>query len=207
MDILGFDPLEPLDLKVLAQAKDFCLSLPDLAPGQKLVRGYGHWPGGGLCDRDGAYNFSTVLLDSGTWGMEVTHDPRANATLIADGADYAAHTWHRNSYAWGAAIDGMRTGDPIQEHELRVFVGMIAAAGAKYGTDFRGFMPNGEPVWMTHGECAIADGYWPERIDLSFMPWVKGARPTIDGAKATGDALRLFAHRYKAAILGNNVGG
>ena len=200
---MNFDPVGPLDLTALAKAHDFMLQLPDLEAGESLTRAYLHWPGGGYCDRDGAYNCSTVF-ENGTWLPEITHDPRCNAKQIADGDDYAAHTYHRNSFAIGCAINGMGPGDPIQEHELEVFLAMVGAIAFKYNLDVAGRVESGEhagePVIMTHAEAAIADGYWPDRVDLAALP--PDTDYTPQGAAATATGLRFKARRYKLALGG-----
>lgn len=201
---MQFDPNGPLDMNALAKAHDFMLTLPDTTAPDCIRRLYGHWPGGGLCDHDAAYNLSTVF-DGSTWQMEITHTPLANARRIAEGDDYAAHTLGRNSFALGCAIDGMGGPDSqIQEHELEVFLAMVAAAAFKYGIDLSGSIkgPHGldEPTFMTHAEAAIADAYWPDRVDLGALP--PDNDYTRQKAAQTASFLRIKAHRYKITLGG-----
>jgi hypothetical protein len=194
---MQIDVDSPLDPSVLEAARDFYRALPDLDPGQAVKRLYLHWPAGGYSDCDGAYNASTVL-QNGAWRMILTHNPKCNAHQVEPGDCYAAHTWHRNSWALGLAIDGMASGAPIQEHELEVFLGMVAATARRYGVDTVGRAENGEPLVMTHAEAAIADGYWPDRVDLAALP--PDYDYTTEKAHATAELLRARIHRYAEAV-------
>lgn len=90
-----------------------------------------------------------------------THDLRRNMRDVrADpSVSYAAHTWHRNSWAIGlsiAAMEGATPSDfgayPLTEPQLEAMCVVAARLAASYAIDV--------PAIRTHAEAAIDDGYF-----------------------------------------------
>ena len=195
-----------LDMHAVQQGIVLYRALPALGDGEKISRIYLHWTveGQGACD--GAYNI-VVPLVGGVYRATIATSPRLNATNpVQDG--YAAHTWQRNSYAVGIAVNGMDGAgvnasyfgdDPVQMHAIEVMCAAAAAVALKYGIDASSQLLNGEFAIETHATVAVYDGYPDERWDLARFH----ASPeplTNDERTASAAVLRARAHQYKYAL-------
>lgn len=205
----------PLLQPALTASRAFYSALPPLGATQFFDHIYLHWsvePWGCV---DGAYN-AEVDLENGAWVLKITHDPRDNAVEIQSGAPYAAHTYRRNSHAFGFAITGMVGATPsnfgteaVQYHELEFLCAGAAAVAMRYdmdstGTASMGAYP-GSYVVMTHAEAAIADDYFPgdgdpdPRWDLSRFEQ-SNSDLTKPEALMNASILRSRIHQYKLAL-------
>lgn len=193
----------PLDPHALSESRRILAVLPDLAHNEQILAIPLHWSVEDYGCVDGAYNL-VIALKENAWTAEIATSPRLNASHpLPDG--YAAHTFMRNSYACGIAVDGMvgatssDFGDePIQLHEIEVLCATAAAVAQKYGIDTTERY-NGLPAVFTHAEAAIADDYFGERWDLARLHASDLPLTEIE-ARATGDLLRRRAHDYKIAL-------
>lgn len=199
----------PIDHDALLEAKVFYGLLPVLSAGF-INRIYEHWSVEQWGCVDGAYN-AVVDLRDGKWRILVSHDIQTNA--VGDQNTEAAHTYHRNSHAFGIAINGLVGAgvhdfgaDPVYLRELETLTAGVGAIALKYNVDIGG-MVNGEHTVMTHAEAAILDSYFPgdgdpdSRWDLSiFEALPAGVDLTKDMARASGQKLRDRARQYKIAL-------
>jgi len=205
----GFVPHAPLDASALLAARKTVTLLPSLADG-RFDRLYGHWQAGAWGCTDANYNGETDLVN-GAWAHVITHDPRDNARQISGDMSYAAHTFGRNSFAFGASITGMNEASttdfgpcPVQLYELEFFCSLAAAVAKKYGIDVSGTSGGahpGEPNFATHAECAVWDGYPSERWDFGCLcPLPPGVQLTPAMRTQSADALRVRIHTYNLAL-------
>ncbi|MGH7745610.1 MAG: hypothetical protein ACREQ5_12590 [Candidatus Dormibacteria bacterium] len=201
----------------LAAAQVFHAALPALRPGMYFDHLYLHWAVEPFGHLDGAYN-AEVDLEGGEWVLQITHNPLDNAVDITDGP-YAAHTYSRNSHAFGLAVAGMDGAtstnfgeDGLQLHEIEYLCAAAAAVCWKYDLDAMGQSSSRlhpGPVIETHATAAIKDLYYPgdgdpdSRWDLAILaPQAIGAPfPSKTVAEVTAAALRLKIHNYKAALM------
>ena len=200
---MNFNPNATIDNAVLAKARLFMGTLPDIPEGD-IHRIYLHWAVAPFGCTFTDYNFMVNLIN-GQWVIQTTGDPRDNVPGLTNKPVHS-HTWHRNSYALGIAIGGMDGAttsnfgpDAVQLHELEVLCAAAATVAKAYGVQAN--LPVGitmrEHTIMTHAECAAQDGYFGERWDLArFEPGP--ISPEI--ARAHGDLLRKRIHVIKAAM-------
>jgi hypothetical protein len=206
---MDFNTLAPLDQTAISVALDFSPKLPVLQYGQSIDHIYLHWEVTGYNACDSAYNATISLNKNGNlWDATINTDPRLNATSPPT-EGYAAHTYLRNSHAFGFAVAGMTNAtpsdfgpNPITLHEVETFCACAAAVALKYGVD-----ASSASSVMTHGEAAILDGYFLTdqtgdgitRWDLARLS--PSANPvTKEECIATGDALRARIHEYKLQL-------
>lgn len=224
----GFDPLGPFDVNApinkdaLRSARVFCRYLPMVAL-DDISRVYLHQSAEAYGCIDGSYNAVIALVD-GAWEIAASHTPRDNARSTLD-ADYARHTYYRNTGAVGIAINGLDTPgasptnfgrDPIQLHSIEFLCAGAAAYCSAYGIDSLGVSYEddpykGEHTILTHAEAANLTGsppqydrYGPaplgtvERWDLATLVQAPSSvLVTSDHASIVGDALRERIHKYK----------
>lgn len=207
---MNFDTSAALDQTALAVGIGFNANLPALAAGESLTHLYLHWAVTGYHACDSAYN-GVISLDpvKSLWDATITADPRLNATEpVQDG--YAAHTYLRNSHAFGLAVAGMIDAtpsdfgpNPITLHEVETLCAVGAAVCLKYGID-----STQAALVMTHGEAAILDGYFitdspsdgVTRWDLARLSASDNA-VTKDECVNTGNQLRQRIHQYKLEMM------
>ena len=212
---MDFTTDNPLLQSALDAAQTFHAQLPLLAPPQFFDHIYLHWSVEHWGCTDGNYN-AEVDLGTGEWVLKITHDPRDNAVDIFPGGAYAAHTYKRNSHAFGFAITGMIGATPsdfgpeaVQYHELEYLCAGAAAVALKYGLDasgtaYGGAYPGSYTI-MTHAEAAIADDYFPgdgdpdPRWDLSRFK-ESASIVTKPEALMNASILRSRIHQYKVAL-------
>lgn len=201
----------PLLPEAITAAQAFLAQLPALTPSWlSLRRIYLHWSVEQWGCLDGQYN-GEIDLEGGKWVMKITHNPLDNARALHPGDDYAAHTYHRNSQAFGLAITGMvgaTTSDfgeePINVHGLEFLCAGAAAVAQRYNIDTAGTI-NGEPTVMTHAEAAIADNYFPgdgdpnSRWDLARLA-ASDDLLTKTEAGVNAMKLRERIHAYKLQL-------
>lgn len=215
----------PLDPNALVQAR--ALALPEVADGQFLQRLYLHWsvevP---TWNEPGFYNI--IVLQAGdVWKPVVAQSPLDNARkLSADSSGYAAHTFERNSFALGLAVNGMEGASPadfgpyaLQEHAVEVLCAAAAKCCLEYLIYPLDVVPAdeerpGELLIMTHAEAAIIDKYAPTtqpppsdgvtRWDLWRL--LPSPHPLIEEeAHLTGDLLRSRINAYLTPLLREEV--
>jgi hypothetical protein len=228
-DPLGqFDPDGDIPGMLVTVARDFANALPS-CPDGSILAGYWHWTAGHYGMDFNDYNGAVRIDPAGNFHLDQPHNPQDNAIGVNNNAP-AAHTWLRNTGAYGFAVDAMQDGGQHDFGSEPVTVAMLwrlcagsAAVSKKYGLDvagrkqsatYEGGIYNGEWVWLTHAECAVLGGnppnpswynYGPsgtvERWDLgSFVALPDGLSVTDAMASACGDALRLATHRIKVLM-------
>lgn len=218
----NFAPDAPLLAEAIAEAKLFLSRLSDIPKGL-IKRIYLHWAVAGYCNTFTDYN-GMVILQNGKWVLIITHNPQDNAPGLNSNSE-ASHTWHRNTGALGISVAGMLNGDihnfgpdPINLHELEFLCAGAAALCVKYDIDSLGKVTEdqthsdnngntvhtlGEPIILTHAECAVLDSYESERWDLgTLVPLPEGVDLTPQMRTQSGDALRARIHAYKLQLLG-----
>lgn len=211
----------PVLAEALAAGKALLEKLPSISNGL-IERLYLHWSVGCYDTTFPDYN-AMVILKDGKWDLEITHDPRDNAPGLNDNAE-ASHTWHRNTGALGISIAGMLDAtsnnfgpDPLNQHELEFLCAGAAALCTKYGIDASGKVTKdsthtdnngatvhtlGEPIILTHAECAVYDSYTDERWDLgTLVPLPQGVSLTPEMRTQSGNALRQRIHTYKLKMI------
>lgn len=165
-------------------------------PEGRIERIYLHWSGGDYTTVYPSYHYC-ITYDP-VRGVEAiaTHDLRANMrdVYLDAAAEYAAHTYRRNSYAAGLSVMAMKDarpqdfGDfPLREDMIDAMCGVAAAIATQYG------IPVDAEHIMTHAEAAVQDGYFgsaeDERWDIACLePLARSLTP--DDALRTGDVLR-----------------
>jgi hypothetical protein len=196
----------PLDAHALAEGIRILKLLP---AGIEINHVPMHWSVEGWMVCDGAYNI-VISLHGDQWNATIATDPTLNASEPPQ-PGYAAHTWMRNSFGCGIAVDGMVGAtttnfgpEPIQMHELEVLCAVAAAVGTKYSIDTHGSY-EGVSTYPTHAECAIADAYYlgsgdpEERWDLAELR-AAAVPPSPQTAAATAVVLRTRIAEYKRAM-------
>jgi hypothetical protein len=216
----NFNPNAPVSDVVIAAAKTFRATLPSIPDGL-ISRLYLHWSVAGLCAEFPDYNAEKEFVD-GQHILKITHDPRDNAPGLNNN-QMASHTWHRNTGALGIAITGMDGAnvhnfgpDPVTVAGLEYLCAGAAALCLQYGLDANGTVLTGsthldnngntvntagEPIILTHAECAVLDAYPTERWDLgSLCPLPDGVDLTPEMRTQCGNALRQRVHTLKLAL-------
>lgn len=203
---MDLDADAPLDQTALMAANLLRHQLPPLSAGQSITHLYLHWEVTGWMTCDSAYN-GVISLDrtQNRWDATISTDPRLNATSPPQ-SGYAAHTYERNSHAFGLALAGMIDATPsnfgpaaINLHEVETLCAAAAVICQKYGID-----ASDPSLVMTHGEAAIHDGYFVTdspsdgvtRWDLARL---QGRNEPLSKEEAitTGDLLRARIHAYQ----------
>jgi hypothetical protein len=237
-----FNPLgafkldESIDPAIVDAARAFMKTLPSVSAGNRtdsgtyedpdITRIYAHWSVAGMCSEFADYNVM-ILEKAGHYEIVTTHDVRDNARSTLS-ANYAAHTYHRNTGAIGICLAGMDGAtpqnfgpDPVTVTGLTWLCAAIAACAKKYDIDISGTRLDENPFYgemnvLTHAEAAHYPGspaayepyFWTDtpsdgntRGDLSiFTPLPAGVEMSFAFATECGDALRETAHRIKLAL-------
>lgn len=202
---MNFNPDAPLDQHALHQGQSILHQLPTLQGNERIHNLYMHWSVGPYGRTYDDYNVCVPVRD-GQAVAEITQNPRHNAVdidaAISNDSNYAyaAHTYHRNSWALGVAVCCMLGATesnfgafPVTQEQLEVMCAVIGALGHKYNVD----VSDANKV-MTHAEAAVLDGYFGERWDLDFFS--APDKMSEHYARTHGDMLRKRAHNYKLAM-------
>ena len=228
-DPLGaFDPNAAVDPALVTVANSFADALPSCPDGSLLV-GYWHWTAGHYGSDFADYNGAAGVASDGSIYLHQPHNPQDNAIGVNNNPA-AQHTWLRNTGAYGFAVDCMNDAhvndfgpEPLTVALLwRLCAGSAAVSkkyildvsGTKAGNAYENGRYAGEPIWLTHAECAVLGGHPPdpkwydygysgtmERWDLAiFAPLPAGQQITGAMVAACGDALRLATHRIKVLM-------
>ena len=216
-----WSPRSPIPDALIDKGHAFAASLPDLTVGSSFIRDiFWHWSVELLCDSDAHYSGSATYAN-GVWSMSLGTSCLGNAA--GDPDTEAAHTWRRNSHAFGLALAGMDGAtetnfgpDPVTHAGLDTMLMMGAAVAMKYDIDVTASVGRHdaygnyvtEPAGMTHAEVALVDRYYPgdgdpdSRWDFSsLIPLPVGVELDRSWPKIVGDAFRDRTHTYKLALM------
>lgn len=165
-------------------------------PEGRIDRIYLHWSGGDYTTVYPSYHYCITYDPVRGVQAIATHDLRANMrdVYVDAAAEYAAHTYRRNSYAAGLSVMAMKDACPrnfgafpLREDMIDGMCGVAAAIATHYG------IPVDAEHVMTHAEAAVQDGYFgtaeDERWDIACLQPVTGSLTAAD-AERTGDVLR-----------------
>lgn len=209
----------------LVEGKRFFTELPTL-PARSINRAYAHWSVGHYNQNFSDYNGS-VRYDGASFHLDMSHDPSDNAIGVNNN-EPAAHTYMRNTGAFGFATDDMNGAsvhdygtEPVTVLTLEYLCAGLAAVALKYGLDLSATSTDspyaGEPVILTHAEAAMRGGdpvqYADygitgtcERWDLaSFIALPADETLSAQMAEQCGDAIRQRTRLYKQAMMGEGV--
>lgn len=170
-------------------------------PSGRIDSIYLHWSGGDYTTVFPNYHFC-VGRRNGEIVVAQTNDLGANMRDVSSGGEYAAHTYHRNSYAAGVAFMGMQNATPADfgayplTQPLVDGLCRVAAAIARFYE-----IPVDAQHILTHAEAAVVDGYFgaaeEERWDIARLePSMRPLEPR--DAAETGDELRRRIRLYLA---------
>jgi hypothetical protein len=211
---MNLDPKAPLDKAALGVSFEFSTQLPSLGAGQSLTHLYLHWSATGYFGSFYEYNAVISLrITDRAWICNVVTGPRLNATSPPQ-QGYAAHTYQRNSHAFGLCVDAMTDAipsnfgsSPITLEEVETLCACAAVICLKYGID------SADPkLVMTHGEAAILDGYFildatPDGVTRWDLARLTASDIPISREEAVenGNKLRARIHEYKLNLMAQKL--